>query len=47
MNWTEGLGICCWDAPSKDLLANLFDEVGTPWETMVEVEEHVEQETLL
>ncbi len=47
MNWTEGLGICCWEAPSTDSLAALFDEVGSPWETMVEVEEHAAESTLL
>ncbi len=47
MNWTEGFGICCWEAPSKDTLSALFDEVGTPWDAMVEVEEHVIEKSLL
>ncbi len=46
VNWSEGLGICCWDAPDRTTLASLFDEVGTPWDTMVEVEEHVVAESL-
>ncbi len=47
MNWEEGLGICCWEAPSRDDLSRLFDEAGTPWETMVAVEEHVQETSLL
>ncbi len=46
VNWSEGLGICCWEAPTRDSLASLFDEVGAPWDSMVEVEEHVEEQTL-
>lgn len=42
VNWSEGLGICCWSAPSKAELAQLFDEVGTPYESIVEVEEYAQ-----
>ncbi len=42
LNWEEGVGICCWDAPSKEALAALFDEVGTPYVSMVEVEVYAE-----
>jgi len=41
MNWDEGLGVCCWTAPSKEALAALFDKTGTPYESMIAVEEHV------
>jgi len=40
ISWSEGLGVCCWTSPSKDALAKLFDDVGTPYEAMIEVEEH-------
>ena len=42
MNWSEGLGICCWSAPSKSELAELFNGAGTPYESMLEVEEFTE-----
>jgi len=42
MNWDEGLGICCWTAPSKDELEALFKKVGTPFEKITPVEEHEE-----
>jgi hypothetical protein len=42
MNWKEGLGICCWDAPSRDELALLFEGAKVPFEKMVPVEEHEE-----
>ena len=41
MNWDEGVGVCCWRAPSQDALEALFQKVGTPFESMIAVEEHV------
>lgn len=41
MNWNEGFGCCCWTAPSKEKLEELFKNSGTPFERIVEVEEHV------
>ena len=35
MNWDEGVGVCCWDAPSKEALAELFEKSGTPFEKMI------------
>ncbi len=43
MNWDEGLGICCWDAPSKDKLEELFKQSGAPYEKIIPVEEHAAQ----
>jgi hypothetical protein len=43
MNWEEGLGICCWDAPSRDELEALFRKAGVPFEKMLTVEEHEAQ----
>ena len=43
LNWREGIGICCWQAPSKEELSQLFDEAGTPYDSIVEVEEYEEQ----
>jgi hypothetical protein len=45
-NWEEGVGVCCWEAPSKEALEELFNRAGTPFERMIEVEEHV-AETLV
>lgn len=42
MNWEEGLGICCWEAPSVAALGKLFDKAGTPYDKMIPVEEHAE-----
>ena len=42
MNWKEGFGICCWDASSRDELAQLFDKTKVPFEEMIPVEEHEE-----
>ncbi len=44
ISWSEGLGVCCWSSPSKASLAKLFDKAGTPYETMIEVEEHAGSE---
>ena len=46
LNWSEGLGICCWTAPSKEALAALFEKAGTPFDSMIEVEEHAGPEAL-
>lgn len=40
LNFDEGFGLCCWNAPSKDALAALFEKAGTPFEKMIAVEEH-------
>jgi hypothetical protein len=40
INWDEGVGLCCWEAPDKERLAELFRKVGTPFERMIEVEEY-------
>jgi hypothetical protein len=45
ISWSEGLGICCWSSPSKTALAKLFDDAGTPYEKMLEVEEHAGPES--
>ncbi len=41
INWEEGIGICHWDAPSRQELEELFNQAGTPFEKMVEVEEYL------
>jgi hypothetical protein len=41
MNWEEGFGVCCWDAPSREELEAVFKKAGTPFERMITVEEHV------
>ncbi len=40
LNWEEGFGICCWTAPSKEELEAVFKKVGTPYESMLAVEEY-------
>ena len=40
MNWTEGFGICCWDAPSREKLQAIFEKVGAPFDKIIPVEEH-------
>lgn len=40
MNWEEGVGICCWEAPSKEKLVALFDGAGAPYEKIIPVQEH-------
>jgi len=42
MNWEEGLGVCCWEAPAREDLAALFRKAGTPFERIVAVEENSE-----
>ncbi|MEW6744953.1 MAG: nickel-binding protein [Planctomycetota bacterium] len=39
VNWDEGMGVCCWNAPSKEKLTELFKKAGTPFSTIVPVEE--------
>jgi len=39
MNWQEGVGVCCWDAPSKEELEALFRKASVSFEKMVPVEE--------
>lgn len=46
MNWDEGVGVCCWSAPSKEELEAVFRKAGVSFEKMLSVEEH-EAETLL
>ncbi len=46
MNWDEGVGVCCWSAQSKEELEKLFKESSVPYDSIVEVEEHV-SETLV
>ena len=46
MNWNEGVGVCCWEAPSREALEALFEKAGTPFDEMIAVEEHV-AETLV
>ncbi|MBU0755750.1 MAG: hypothetical protein KJ645_11465 [Planctomycetes bacterium] len=46
MNWEEGVGVCCWTAPSKEELEALFRKASVPFEKMVSVEEH-EAHTLM
>jgi len=41
VNWQEGVGLCCWEAPSKKKLQDLFDKAHTPYEKITQVEEHV------
>jgi hypothetical protein len=41
INWDEGVGVCCWNAPSQEELEGLFNKVGAPFEKMVPVEEHL------
>jgi len=43
VNFEEGVGVCCWKAPSKEKLAELFTQANTPFEGIVAVEEHVEE----
>ena len=40
INWDEGVGVCCWSAPSMPDLEALFQKAGTPFEKMLAVEEH-------
>jgi len=40
MNWEEGYGVCCWESPSKDQLEALFMKAGTPFTSIIAVEEH-------
>jgi len=35
----EGFVCCCWNAPSKDALEDLFKKAGAPFESMLEVSE--------
>ncbi len=44
LNWGDGFSVCCWDAPSKEALEDLFKKAGTDFEKMFAVREHaVEQ----
>ena len=43
INWDEGVGVCCWNAPSKEELESLFKKAEAPFEKMVPVEEHEAQ----
>ena len=38
-NPDEGFVCCCWNAPSKDELENLFKKAGAPFERIVPVSE--------
>jgi hypothetical protein len=40
VNMDEGMAVCCWDAPSKEALQELFSKTGSAFETITEVEEH-------
>jgi len=40
INWDEGVGVCCWSAPSQGELEGLFKKAGTPFEKVIAVEEH-------
>lgn len=40
INWSEKFTLCCWSAPSIDALADVFNKAGTPFDKMIEVEEH-------
>jgi len=42
LNVEEGIGICCWNASSKDGLEAMFRKAGTPVEQIIPVEEYVE-----
>jgi hypothetical protein len=39
INYDEGLACCCWEAPCKDDLKQLFIKARTPFEKMIQVEE--------
>ena len=41
MNWQDGFGACCWEAPSKEKLEALFKKNKTPSASIVAVEEHL------
>jgi len=43
VNMDEGMALCCWSAPSKEALEELFTKAGTAFETMTEVEEHANE----
>jgi len=38
-NPDEGFVCCCWNAPSRNALENLFRKAGVPFESMREVSE--------
>jgi hypothetical protein len=40
VNAEEGFACCCWNAPSREELAGLFEKAGTPFERMMRVEEY-------
>ncbi|MBI4881220.1 MAG: DUF4242 domain-containing protein [Planctomycetes bacterium] len=39
VNLQEGVCVCCWHAPSRDDLALHFQQAGTPFQEMVQVQE--------
>lgn len=39
VNYEEGFACCCWDAPSKSDLRQLFMKSGAPFDRIIEVEE--------
>jgi hypothetical protein len=46
MNWEKGFGACIWNADSEKDLEELFTRTGTPFESIIPVEERIDK-TLL
>jgi len=40
LNTDEGLAVCCWNAPSKEAIEELFNNSGVKFEKITAVEEH-------
>ena len=38
MNPDEGFAACCWETPSKEELAELFQNADAPFERMISVD---------
>jgi len=40
LNYREGRAVCCWNAPSRKALEELFGKANAKFESMLEVEEY-------
>lgn len=39
VNYEEGFAVCCWEAPSRDELRQLFMKAGAAFDRIIGVEE--------
>ncbi len=40
INPQEGFACCCWEAPSRESLAELFSKAGALFDSMIQVTEY-------